>query len=383
VLFLKKEKAQRRAVVAGKGEGERQAAVCRETCLNRWCSTTGTVLHRSPQRVCVRREMAAEGSVQLLPAKVAVSKCLRRLRQYARAVDHADVHSTVLNPQNVAGMHKLAQAMRERDPCGAASQVTRDTQVRAHAPCSLRRHRSRATCMCVRIAAAARAPHMPPCMLPMHSRRCRVQVAAWRDCCCMQRQEWQEAWDEWNAKHASGTVGGEEQGEPKNGAETGAEDKRDKEKPPPKEPPCVAPPDQCAPCVRMTIMHARTCSHSAAAQAAGAVGTTGGRGLAQDGVPGVWGAGSSERVPALTASAAGAGGCSDGRSAWLLARSRAGVSSACAERHVSGHSRGVAARRAARGLLGLLRDSGACFHLQHARADRLCSRCHMRIWGRE
>ena len=63
------------------------------------------------------REQAAAGAVPLIPVKVQMSKVLSRLRQFARG--HANAEGVLLNPQNVAAMHKAAHLARSLRTRGA------------------------------------------------------------------------------------------------------------------------------------------------------------------------------------------------------------------------------------------------------------------------
>jgi hypothetical protein len=56
------------------------------------------------------RELVTQCGVALVPIKVKLKKILTRLRQYARG--HAAAHDVLLNPQNVACMHKLSHLLR-------------------------------------------------------------------------------------------------------------------------------------------------------------------------------------------------------------------------------------------------------------------------------
>lgn len=80
----------------------------------------------------VCRAYAADAAVPLQPVKVRLRKVVLRLRQFARNCDNLQAFSKVLNAQNVAAMHKLAE-LRLHSALGArrAAQCTRDAMVGA------------------------------------------------------------------------------------------------------------------------------------------------------------------------------------------------------------------------------------------------------------
>ena len=63
------------------------------------------------------RQDAAQCGVPLISVKVNIKKIVTRLRQYARG--HSAAEGILLNPQNVAGMHKAAHLVKMQRTNGA------------------------------------------------------------------------------------------------------------------------------------------------------------------------------------------------------------------------------------------------------------------------